>query len=143
MKFGPLLAFIFLFVSLVDAIEKDGKVLKPPGAERFKLAVSFMTNSVPKNVEAPSKHDAYLDLTLFGSKKIVPYLIEDLKDAERSIEARGGLMICTWAHLIDVLQVQTGQNFGVSYKEWNEWWRSKGKLLPNDHFNPKKHRNSK
>ncbi|MBC2606325.1 hypothetical protein [Pelagicoccus albus] len=112
--------------------------------EFYQLSIDVVMHREQNDSELKgSLHNGYARLIDYGMKKSVPFLIDDLTEANEAIkeaEEKNEGYICTWKHLHDALKAQTGEDFGFDQEAWRSWWNTKGKNLPEEHFNPKKNK---
>ncbi len=81
-------------------------------------------------------HNAYCFFVFHGCKEAVPFLIDRL---ERESPAKGQTrIICTAAHCLEALQMQTGKDFRWDVLAWRNWWETEGKVLPESYFNARR-----
>jgi hypothetical protein len=72
-------------------------------------------------------HDAFLLLRKIGNKESVPLLIRALSWQEPSD-------LCVPQHCVDALRSLTGEDFGMDYARWQEWWKLSGSGLSPTNF---------
>lgn len=117
--------YILLFAVLVCPIAKSSASTEESMHELTRVSIDFvMHKEATASDLLGSLHNGYAGLIEHGRKEAVPFLIDDLTEANEAIkeaEEKDEEIICTWIHLHDALKAQTGEDFGFDQEAWRDW----------------------